>query len=77
MSEKSSSKIIVLAGLIKESGEKIASGVADVAKSVANVSKGVRKSGYSIPAGTSKKQQRVVGKGKHKSKPKGSPGRKP
>ena len=73
MSEKSSSKIIGLAGLIKESGEKIASGVADVAKSVAKVSKGVRKSSYGGPTGTGKKQSRVVGKGRHKSKPRRRP----
>lgn len=67
MSEKT--RVIGLSGLIKESGEKIVSGVADVAKTVSKTVKGAY-----TPTGTAKKARKITGKGARKSSP---PRRKP
>ena len=71
MSEKSSSKIIGLDGLIKESGQK-SSGNKTV--SSAGGGRAYHSRAGSVKVGTVKKSAKIVGKGAKKSSPKGKGG---
>mgnify|MGYP004450246375 FL=1 len=64
----SESRIIGLAGLIKETGGKVISGVADVVKSVTKTKTSNK---YSTSVGTGSKTRKIVGKGSKKSRSRG------